>query len=327
MKILLTGGSGFIGTNLTRYLLEKYPNYTLINLSPGRGGIRAKKSMKGFADNPNYIYVNGTVENEAELREAFSYGVDVVINLAGQTHVDQSLSSPGELIRANLMITQMVLDMSREYKVTRLVQISSAEVYGPVEEGSRMDEAALIAPVNPYAASKAACDLLVASYHHTFGMETLITRCSNNYGPFQTTEKLVPLVITQALGNRSIPMYGDGSFMRDWLHVQDHCTALDAVIHRGKSGQIYNISGNQTSTTREIIQHILELTQRPWSLVKSVPERPGNFHRYSLCCDRILQETGWEPRYSLKDGIGETVEWYRNQGHWWLSDQGLATIQ
>ncbi|WP_059049011.1 dTDP-glucose 4,6-dehydratase [Paenibacillus senegalimassiliensis] len=326
MRILLTGGSGFIGTNLTRYLLEKYPDYTLINLSPGRNGIRAK-STEAFADNPNYVYVNGTVENEEELREAFSHGVDVVINLAGQTHVDQSLSSPGELIRANLMITQMVLDMSRQFEVTRLVQISSAEVYGPVGEGSRMDESALISPVNPYAASKAACDLLVASYHHTFGMETLITRCSNNYGPFQTTEKLVPLVITQALCNRTIPMYGDGNFMRDWLHVQDHCTALDAVIHRGKAGQIYNISGNQTSTTREIIEHILELTERPWSLVNSVPDRPGNFHRYSLCCDRMLEDTGWEPRYSLKDGLGETVDWYRNHGHWWLSDQGLAAIR
>ncbi|WP_160036908.1 dTDP-glucose 4,6-dehydratase [Paenibacillus sp. An7] len=325
MRILLTGGSGFIGRNLTSYLLEKYPDYTIINFSPRRTGSR-QKSIEPFLSRSNYVFVEGLVENEEALNEAFELGVDVVINLAGQTHVDRSLETPGSVISANVFGTQKVLDMCRKHGVKRLVQISSAEVYGPVPKGSNVDESAAFAPVSPYAASKAACDLLTQSYHQTFGMDTIITRCTNNYGPFQNVDKLVPLVITNALLGKPITLYSDGMQMRDWLHVTDHCAAIDAVIHRGISGSVYNISGKQTATTREIIEKVLQILGRSWSLVKSIPDRPGNFDRYALSIEKLTTDTGWEPTYLLENGIIETTNWYQQHSDWWMKHNEVAIV-
>lgn len=325
MRILLTGGSGFVGTNLTNYLFDRYPDVTIINFSPFRAGSRAM-NIDLFAAKPNYIYVDGVIENEPELERAFSLGVDVVVNLAGQTHVDRSLHTPGALISANVIGTQKMLDMSRKHNVKRFVQISSAEVYGPVYKGHAVDESAPLTPVSPYAASKGASDLVTMSYHQTFGMDTIITRCPNNYGPLQTPEKLVPLVITNAIRSKTIPLYGDGNQMRDWLHVSDHCSAIDAVIRYGVPGSIYNIAGNQVATTKEIIQSVLHFLDRPYSLVQPVPDRPGNFDRYPLCYKKITDDTGWEPTYRLEDGLRETVTWYQDNADWWTSQKELTMV-
>jgi dTDP-glucose 4,6-dehydratase len=326
MRILLTGGSGFIGTNLTNYLFHKHPDYTIINFSPYRTGSRAMNVAR-FQTNPNYIYVDGVIENELALVRTFGLGVDVVVNLAGQTHIDRSLQTPGSLISANVLGAQMVLDMARKFSVKRVIQISSAEVYGPINKGSDVSETYRLAPVNPYGASKVATELITQSYHQTFGMDTIITRCSNNYGQYQTPEKLMPLVITNALLNRPIPLYGDGEQMRDWLHIDDHCSALDAIIHNGVPGSVYNISGNQTATTKEIVQTVLQCLDRPWSLVQSVADRPGNFDRYPLSCDKLTTDTGWKPTYLLEDGIRETASWYQSNEEWWTVQGEVTTIR
>ncbi|NHW36340.1 NAD-dependent epimerase/dehydratase family protein, partial [Paenibacillus aceris] len=324
--ILLTGGSGFIGTNLTSHLFQKHPDYTIINFSPYRTGSRATNVAR-FETNPNYIYVDGIIENEQALEQAFGLGVDVVVNLAGQTHIDRSLQTPGSLICANVIGTQKVLDMSRKYSVNRVIQISSAEVYGPVHKGSEVAETFRLAPVNPYGASKVATELITQSYHQTFGMNTIITRSSNNYGPYQTPEKLMPLVITNALLNNPIPLYGDGGQMRDWLHITDHCSALDAIIHNGVPGSVYNIGGNQAATTKDIVQSVLQCLDRPWSLVQSVPDRPGNFDRYPLSFDKLTTDTGWKPTYLLEEGIRETALWYQSNADWWAEQREVTTIR
>lgn len=323
MRILLTGGSGFIGTNLTAYLFDRHPEYTILNLSRAREGTRASH-LSRFAAMPNYVQVNGVIEDEPSLERAFGLGADVVVHLAGRTHVDQSLRSPGDLIVSNVVATQKVLDMCRKHRVKRVVLISTAEVYGAAQGDGPLDESAPLSPANPYGASKAACEMAAFAYREAFGMDTIITRCTNNYGPFQAPDKLVPLAITNALRNRPIPMYGGGEQRRDWLHVADHCAAIDAVIHKGVPGSVYNVAGDQTATTKEIVQSVLHYFDRPWSLVEFVPDRPGNNDRLPLSNGKITRDTGWKPGTSLRDGIRETAAWYASHIEWWTPGAEIA---
>lgn len=316
MRFLLTGGSGFIGANLTDYLLRKYPDCIVINLSTYRAGQRAF-TIERYLNNPRYVHVDGKIEHEGALEKTFALMPDIVIHLAGKTHVDESLQAPGATIEANVIGTQKVLDACRQYGIKRLIHISSAEVYGAEQAQNRMDEHAHLDPVNPYAASKAASDLIVQSYCRSFGLDAVILRCANNYGPFQTTEKLIPMVITRALKYKPITLYGDGSQKREWVHVADYCSAIDAAIRRGAAGQVYNVSGGQVASVKEIITYILQLTDRPWSLVKEQQGRRADIDRSALQSERFTSDTGWQAQYKLEDGLRQTVRWYEQNIEWW----------
>lgn len=315
MRILLTGGSGFIGTNFMKYIEERYPSYYVTSLAP----YHSKNFINLFASNPNVKYVNASVEKETEIKEVFEQGFDIVVNFAAQSHVDQSIHDPGKFIRTNVVGTQMLLEMARKYEIRRFIQISTAEVYGPIEYERIVSETSYLAPVSPYSASKASSDLIALSYHQTYGMDVVVSRCTNNYGPFQKADKFIPLVITNALQNKPIPLYGDGNHVRDWLHVYDHCSAIDALIHGAKAGSIYNIASNCLSTTKEIIHCILGILDRPHSLIQYVSDRKGDHNRFTLSCEKIKSELFWKPKYSLTEGIQETVAWYQQNSEWWES--------
>lgn len=310
MRILLVGGAGFIGTNFTKYIFERNTDDYVVNLSTTTNPTN-NRNVNLFSDNPNYQHIEGRIEDTEALRKAFMEKIDVIVNFAGKTNVDMSIRDPKAYIFDNLLGTQMLVEFAHQYKVSRFIQISSVEVYGEIERNQDVFETNVLSPINPYAVSKACSDLLALSYHKSKGLDVVIARCTNNYGPFQQPDKFIPKVITNALKGEKIPLYGEGLLVRDWLHVYDHCSALYTIMQQATEGSIYNISGNNLASTYEIIDEVLQLTGRSWSLIERVPERAGDHDRYAPRCDKLRSELDWKPKYDLSSGLIETVEWYR----------------
>lgn len=315
--ILVTGGAGFIGSNFIRYMLNKYEDYKIINLDllTYAGNL---ENLKDVEDNPNYEFIKGDIADRELVNNLFEkYKFDYVINFAAESHVDRSIEDPGIFVKTNIMGTQVLLDAAKKYGIEKYLQVSTDEVYGALGSTGMFTEKIPLAPNSPYSASKASADLLVRAYYKTFGLPVNITRCSNNYGPYQFPEKLIPLMIVNALEDKDLPVYGDGLQVRDWLHVKDHCSAIDTVLHKGKIGEVYNIGGNNEKKNIEIVKLILEKLGKPESLIKYVKDRPGHDRRYAIDNTKITTELGWEPSYTFEQGMEETIQWYLDNRDWW----------
>jgi dTDP-glucose 4,6-dehydratase len=314
-KILVTGGAGFIGSNFVRYMLDKYEDYEIVNLDALTycGNL---ENLSGIEDNPNYSFIKGDITDK-ELVYKITKDIDYIINFAAESHVDRSIEDPEIFIKSNILGTQVLLDAAKEYKIKKYLQVSTDEVYGSLGKTGYFREDTPLASNSPYSASKAGADLMVRAYNETFNLPVNITRCSNNYGPYQFPEKLIPLMISNAFEDKSLPVYGDGMNIRDWLHVYDHCTALDLVLHNGKVGEVYNIGGNNEKTNLEIVKLILENLGKDESLIKHVKDRLGHDRRYAIDSTKIQEELGWKPDYTFETGITETIKWYLDNKEWW----------
>lgn len=314
-KILITGGAGFIGSNFVRYMLDKYPDYEIVNLDALTycGNL---ENLKGIEDNHNYTFIKGNIVDK-ELVFQITSDTDHIINFAAESHVDRSIEDPEIFIKSNIMGTQVLLDAARKNNIKKYLQVSTDEVYGSLGETGYFREDTPLAANSPYSASKAGADLMVRAYHETFDLPVNITRCSNNYGPYQFPEKLIPLMISNALEDKSLPVYGDGMNVRDWLHVYDHCTAIDLVLHNGEIGEVYNIGGNNEKKNIEIVKLILKNLGKDESLIEYVKDRLGHDRRYAIDSSKIQNELGWKPKYTFETGILETIEWYLDNLEWW----------
>jgi dTDP-glucose 4,6-dehydratase len=315
MRLLVTGGAGFIGSNFIRYMLSKY-DYQLINLDKltYAGNLENLDDVK---NNPRYTFIHGDIADEKCVQEIFTQDIDVVVNFAAESHVDRSIEDSGVFIRTNVEGTRVLLEAARRYGVERFVQISTDEVYGSLETEGYFTEESPLDPGSPYSASKTAADLLAMAYFKTYNLPVIITRCSNNYGPYQFPEKLIPLMITNAIEDKPLPVYGDGLNVRDWLHVRDHCVALDLVMRQGKPGQVYNIGGNNERKNIDIVRRILKELGKPESLITLVKDRPGHDLRYAIDATKLKKELNWLPTYTFEKGLQETVNWYCNNQKWW----------
>ncbi len=320
MKILVTGGAGFIGSNFIYHMLSKYPNYKIVclDLLTYAGNL---ETLTEAEKNPNFKFVKGDIADRKFVFELFEKeGFDIVVNFAAESHVDRSILDPGVFLRTNIIGTQTLLDASRQYGVGRFHQISTDEVYGdlPLDRPELMfTEETPIHTSSPYSASKASADLLAGAYFRTYGTPVTISRCSNNYGPYHFPEKLIPLMIANALNDKPLPVYGEGKNVRDWLYVEDHCTAIDLIIHKGRVGEVYNIGGHNERSNITIVKKILELLGKPESLITYVADRKGHDMRYAIDPAKIKNELGWEPATSFDEGIVKTVNWYLENRSWW----------
>ncbi|HZG59612.1 MAG TPA: dTDP-glucose 4,6-dehydratase [Anoxybacillus sp.] len=316
MKVLITGGAGFIGSNFVNYMVRKYPSYQIINLDAltYAGNL---ENVKEVENKPNYRFVKGDITDRDLIESLFSEGIDVVVNFAAESHVDRSIADPGIFVKTNIQGTQVLLDAAKKYSVKKYIQISTDEVYGTLGETGYFTETTPLAPNSPYSASKAGADLLVRAYHETYGLPVNITRCSNNYGPYHFPEKLIPLMIINALNDRPLPVYGDGLNVRDWLHVEDHCSAIDLVLHHGRNGEVYNIGGNNERTNIEVVKAILRYLNKPESLITFVEDRLGHDRRYAIDATKIREELGWQPKYTFEEGLKKTIDWYLENRSWW----------
>ncbi|MCS6850195.1 MAG: dTDP-glucose 4,6-dehydratase [Gemmataceae bacterium] len=313
--VLVTGGCGFIGSNFIRYLLTTDPEISVINFDQlTYAGNLA--NLADLADHPRYRFVHGDIADRTAVRRVVSAGVRAILNFAAESHVDRSIHDSSPFIRTNVLGTQVLLDAAREFGVPRFLQVSTDEVYGSLGETGLFTEETPLAPNSPYSASKAAGDLLVRSYVHTFKLPAVITRCSNNYGPYQFPEKLIPLFITNLLADQPVPVYGDGLNVRDWIHVRDHCAALDLVWRHGRVGEVYNIGGRCEKTNLELTYTLLDILNKPRSLIRFVKDRPGHDRRYAIDCSKIERELGWRPRIPFIEGLRETVQWYIDHPEW-----------
>ena len=313
MKILVTGGSGFIGSNFVRHVLATHPDHAVVNLDKLTYAGNPE-NLRDVESDRRYRFVHGDICDAAAVRDAMA-GADAVVHFAAESHVDKSNLGADEFLRTNVSGTFTLLDTARELKVGRFVQVSTDEVYGSIARGAAR-EGDLLNPSNPYAASKAAGDLLARSYWTTHGLPVIITRSSNTFGPYQYPEKVTPLFITNAIEDRSLPLYGDGKNVRDWLYVLDNCEAIDLVLHRGRDGEIYNIGGGTEVENAELTRRILRLLGKPESLIQPVRDRPGHDRRYALDSSRI-HDLGWTPRHSFDAALEATVAWYRTHEAWW----------
>ena len=315
MRLLVTGGAGFIGSNFIRYIVNEHPQWEVTNLDKltYAGNL---ENLEEVQDKRGYIFIKDDINNRESLDKILGQGYNAIINFAAESHVDRSIMDALPFIETNIHGTGVLLEVARKYQVPRFVQVSTDEVYGSTDTGS-FSESSILSPSNPYAASKAAVSLLCLSYWKTFRVPVIITRCTNNYGPYQFPEKLIPLAITNALENKQIPVYGDGSNIRDWIFVADHCRALDVVLQNGQPGQIYNIAGGNERSNLQIINMILDLLDKPKDLINFVSDRPGHDRRYSLDTTKIAKELGWFPEKSFKKGLADTIDWYRTHEPWW----------
>jgi dTDP-glucose 4,6-dehydratase len=313
MRILVTGGAGFIGSNFIRHLLRGHPDWEVVNLD--------KLTYAGNLDNlvevagdPRYTFVKGDICDAEAARDA-ARGCDAIVNFAAESHVDRSIADPGGFLRTDIFGVHVLLEVARELGVKRILQISTDEVYGPIEQGAFREDDRL-RPGNPYSASKAGGELLAQSYFKTYAAPVIITRATNNIGPNQYPEKMAPLFITNALEDQPLPVYGDGRQMRDWMHVEDHCRALVLLLERGEVGEIYNIGGEPVATNLEIAAMILDALGKPHDLITCVKDRPGHDRRYAVNACK-LRALGWAPTYDLKSALAATIEWYRENQAWW----------
>jgi dTDP-glucose 4,6-dehydratase len=315
ISLVVTGGCGFIGSNFVRYVLERDPDVSVINLDKlTYAGNLA--NLADLATNPRYRFVRGDVADPGAVRAIFAGGVDSVVHFAAESHVDRSIQDCGPFIQTNVVGTQVLLDAARAAGVRRFVQVSTDEVYGSLGATGAFTETTPLAPNSPYAASKAAADLLVRSYAHTFAFPAVITRCSNNYGPYQFPEKLIPLFITNLMRDEPVPVYGDGQQVRDWIHVRDHCAAVYLAWKTGRIGEVYNIGGRCERTNLDLTYALLDAVGKPRSMIRHVVDRPGHDRRYAIDCDKIERELGWRPTAAFEEGLRETVQWYRDNMQW-----------
>jgi len=316
VKILVTGGCGFIGSNFVRYILEKHPSDEVVNLDKltYAGNL---ENLSDVAAMSRYRFIRGDICDRPLVEEILSSGVDCVVNFAAESHVDRSIQDSGAFVKTNVMGTHVLLEASRSQRVARFIQISTDEVYGSLGGKGHFTEESRLSPNSPYAASKTAADLLVRACCRTYGFPGIITRCSNNYGPYQFPEKLIPLMITNAMEGKELPVYGDGLNVRDWIHVEDHCRAIDVVIRKGKDGEVYNIGGSTERTNIEIVREILRLMERPEDMIRFVADRPGHDRRYAMDCSKLQRELGWTAQIPFEKGLAETVRWYQERSDWW----------
>ena len=314
MNILVTGGAGFIGNCFVHYILDKYPDYKIINLDALTycGNL---DNLKDIENNPNYTFVHGNICDKNIVRELIQR-VDCVVNFAAESHVDNSIKTPEIFIETNVQGTLNLLQASKEIGIERYLQVSTDEVYGTLGKTGYFYETTPLAPNSPYSASKASADMLVRAYFETYKLPVLTTRCSNNYGPYQYPEKLIPFFISRLLKGEKVPVYGDGMNVRDWLYVYDHCAAIDTVLHRGKIGEVYNIGGHNEKTNLEITRLILNTMGKDESSIEYVEDRLGHDRRYAISNDKISSELGWQPSVTFEQGIKLTIDWYLNNQNW-----------
>ena len=314
MKLIVTGGAGFIGSNFIRYVLARHPRYSIRNLDKltYSGNLN---TLRDVEKNRRYTFLRGDVCDRRKVQEAMR-GVDAVVHFAAESHVDRSILDSTAFVRTNVLGTQCLLDAARHAGVKRFVLVSTDEVYGNAPSGEKFTEECLLAPNSPYAASKAGADLLARAYFRTYGFPVIITRCTNNYGSYQYPEKFIPLIVTRALQGQNIPVYGDGLQVRDWIHVTDHCAGLDAALHEGRDGEIYNLGAGNEWPNLEIARRILQLVGKPDSLLTYVQDRPGHDRRYALNSDKACRELDWAPKITLEDGLKQTVDWYLSNSEW-----------
>ena len=315
MKLIVTGGAGFIGSCFIRHILNKYPDYAVINLDAltYAGNIENLDDVK---NNPNYTFVHGNICDKKLVRELINSGVDCIINFAAESHVDRSITGPEIFIETNIQGTLNLLQAAKEADIQRFLQVSTDEVYGSLGKTGYFYESTPLSPNSPYSASKASADLLVHAYYETYKMPVLNTRCSNNYGPFQYPEKLIPFFISKLLKGEKVPVYGDGLNVRDWLYVYDHCEAIDIVLHKGKVGEVYNIGGHNEKTNIEITKLILNAMGKDESSIEYVKDRLGHDRRYAISNDKIQSQLGWMPSLTFEEGIKITIDWYLNNQNW-----------
>jgi dTDP-glucose 4,6-dehydratase len=317
MNVLVTGGCGFIGSNLVKYLRHVRPDWTLVNLDKltYAGNLENLSELEG---DPRHIFVRGDVANRELVEHLLAvHRIDAILHLAAESHVDRSILGPEAFVQTNVLGTQQLLEASRTRGVKRFLMVSTDEVYGSLGPSGSFTETSPLQPSSPYSASKTSADLLALAWHHTFGLDVVVTRCSNNYGRYQFPEKLIPLMVVNALHDKPLPVYGDGGNVRDWIHVEDHCAALLVALEKGRAGQVYNIGGNSERRNLEIVQAILALLGKPESLIKFVKDRPGHDRRYAIDATRMRTELGWTPAHTFEQGLKETVRWYVDNPDWW----------
>lgn len=313
MKILITGGAGFIGSNFIHYILSKYPDYKVVNLD----ALTYAGNLDNLIDienNRNYGFVHGNIADAKLVDSLASKKPDIIVNFAAESHVDKSINSPRDFVDTNIIGTYMLLEAARKYNI-RFLQISTDEVYGSIDEGLFKEDDRL-SPSSVYSASKASADMLALAYHKTYGVDTLITRTCNNFGPYQYPEKLIPLFTTNLLEDKKVPLYGAGMNIRDWIYVWDNCAAIDTVIHNGFSGEIYNIAAGNEFTNKTIAQMILDILGKSTKYIEYVTDRPGHDGRYGID-DSKIRSLGWKPKYNFKEALKETVSWYAQNIEWW----------
>lgn len=317
MNVLVTGGAGFIGSNFVHYMLENHPTYKIINLDllTYAGNIH---NLDDVIDNPNHLFVQGNITNKELVRHLVAeHGITHFVNFAAESHVDRSILNPEIFVETNIQGTLALLNVAKEMNIEKYLQVSTDEVYGSLGAEGYFTEETPLAPNSPYSASKTGADLLVRAYYETYGMNVNITRCSNNYGPYHFPEKLIPLMITNGMDNKELPIYGDGLNIRDWLHVQDHCQAIDLVLHKGRKGEVYNVGGHNERTNNEIVDIIIDQLELPRELIKYVDDRLGHDKRYAIDPTKLESELGWKPKYTFDTGILETIKWYQENEDWW----------
>lgn len=317
MNLLITGGAGFIGSNFVHYVIDQNRGWNIVNLDKltYAGNL---ENLEPIKDTSNYFFEKGDIADRDFVKGILEkYQIDAIINFAAESHVDRSILGGAEFIQTNVVGTHVLLELAKEFPLKKFVLVSTDEVYGSLGPVGKFTETTPLHPNSPYASSKAAADLIALAYHHTFNIPVAITRCSNNYGPYQFPEKLIPLMITNALENKSLPVYGDGLNVRDWLHVKDHCSAIFAVLERGRIGEVYNIGGNAERQNIDIVKLILRSVGKPESLITYVKDRLGHDRRYAIDSTKIQQELKWSPSYCFETGIAETVEWYLKNQSWW----------
>ncbi|MGE7605384.1 dTDP-glucose 4,6-dehydratase [Peribacillus frigoritolerans] len=317
-KVLVTGGAGFIGGNFVQYFVNKYPDYDIYNLDllTYAGDLTKHRDIE---ENNNYFFIKADIADRAEINALFEREkFDYVVHFAAESHVDRSISEPGIFVKTNVLGTQILLEAAKQINITKFVHVSTDEVYGELDFDltTFFTEETPLQPNSPYSASKASSDLLVRAYHETFGLPVNITRCSNNYGPYHFPEKLIPLTISRALGNQKIPVYGNGKNIRDWLHVFDHCAAIDLVFHEGLNGEVYNVGGHNERTNIEVVKTIIHLLGKSEDLIDFVTDRLGHDKRYAIDPTK-LEKLGWKPTYTFETGIFQTVQWYLKNEQWW----------
>ena len=314
MNLLVTGGAGFIGSCFVRYMLKNHPDYKIINLDAltYAGNL---DNLKDVETNPNYSFVHGNICDK-QLVDALMSQVDACVNFAAESHVDRSITGPEIFIQTNVGGTLNLLEMAKKHKISRYLQVSTDEVYGTLGKTGYFTETTPLAPNSPYSASKASADMLVRAYYETYKMPVLTTRCSNNYGPYQFPEKLIPLFISNLLKGEKVPVYGDGMNIRDWLYVYDHCSAIDTVLHKGRLGEVYNIGGNNEKANIEITKLLIKELGRDESSIKYVEDRLGHDRRYAIDSSKIQKELGWHPSVTFEEGIKITIDWYLNNQDW-----------
>lgn len=317
-RILVTGGAGFIGGNFVQYMIEKYPNYDIYNLDllTYAGDLTKHQAIEAYE---NYHFLQADIADRETIFSLFKeFNFDFVIHFAAESHVDRSITDPGIFVQTNVVGTQVLLDAAKEYGIKKFVHVSTDEVYGDLEfdPTTFFTEETPLMPNSPYSASKASSDLLVRAYHETFNLPINITRCSNNYGPYHFPEKLIPLTISRVLNDETIPVYGDGKNIRDWLHVLDHCSAIDLVMHEGINGEVYNVGGHNERTNLEVVKTIISALGKSENLIKYVTDRLGHDKRYAIDPTK-LEEIGWKPTYTFETGIAQTIQWYLDNKEWW----------